>query len=123
MSHHRKESSMRLIVPTIQCLGIKTQLVPAIRPLLPEHIAGRWIEPFCGSGVVAFNVHPERALLCDTNRHIICLYTDIQTRTITPGIVKEFLQENGARLRELGEAHYYAVRAAFNTAPNSLAFL
>ena len=42
-------------VPPIKCQGIKTKLVPWIKSIVPTDIEGRWIEPFMGSGVVAFN--------------------------------------------------------------------
>ena len=45
---------MRIMVPPIKSQGIKTKLVPWIKALIPE-AKGRWIEPFMGTGVVAFN--------------------------------------------------------------------
>lgn len=114
---------MARIVPPIKCQGIKTELVPAIHSLVCDHSAGRWIEPFCGSGVVAFNLLPERALLADTNKHIIAFYQGIQNGEITPGIVSQFLKDEGETLRCEGEAHYYAVRKRFNALGSPLDFL
>jgi site-specific DNA-adenine methylase len=64
-------------VPPIKCQGIKTKLVPFLFSSLQWEEKGRWIEPFLGSGVVAFNLAPRRDLLADTNRHIIGLYQGI----------------------------------------------
>jgi DNA adenine methylase len=111
------------IVPPIKCQGIKTKLIAPIRALVGDNIAGRWIEPFCGSGVVAFNLLPERALLADTNRHIIAFYQAIQSGEITPGMVTCHLEEEGGKLRERGESHYYAIRDRFNTEHAPLDFL
>ena len=111
------------LVPPIKCQGIKTKLVPAIRALVGENGAGRWIEPFCGSGVVAFNLRPQCALLCDTNRHIIRFYQAIQCGDITPAIVTRYLEAEGGTLRELGESHYYAIRERFNASGSPLDFL
>jgi DNA adenine methylase len=83
----------------------------------------RWVEPFCGSCVIALNIQPKKALLADTNVHIIQFYKDIQKRAITPGGVKEFLAEQGERLRTKGEKHYYEIRERFNDSPNSYDFL
>lgn len=58
-------SFFRTIVPPIKCQGIKTKLVPWIKAIVPDDFDGRWIEPFMGSGVVAFNLRPKRALLAD----------------------------------------------------------
>lgn len=112
-----------LLVPPIKCQGIKTKLVPEIKDLMVSAEYNRWIEPFCGSCVVALNVQPKKALLSDTNVHIIRLYKDIQTRTMTPASVKEFLIENGERLKNTGEDYYYQVRERFNRSPNSHDFL
>jgi len=111
------------IVPPIKCQGIKTKLVSDI-----QHLAGctsidRWIEPFCGSCVVAFSVQPKRALLCDTNVHIIRFYNDIKLGIVNPAVVRGFLTEEDARLRTGGVSYYYEVRDRFNDSPSSLDFL
>ena len=71
----------RVGVPPIKCQGIKTKLVPFIFSSITWKATdgARWIEPFLGSGVVTFNLMPKRALLADTNIHIINLYKAIQS--------------------------------------------
>ena len=44
----------KVVIPPIKSQGIKTKLVPWIMELVPE-TNGKWIEPFLGTGVVAFN--------------------------------------------------------------------
>ena len=114
---------MTPVVPPIKRQGIKTKIVRAIRSLQPKNPHGRWIEPFCGSCVVPFNVRPERALLCDSNEHIIRFYADIQSGNVTSGLVREYLSEQGARLKRQGEDVYYEIRDQFNQEPSSLAFV
>lgn len=111
------------LVPPLKCQGIKTKLVEEIRRLAQTRNFERWVEPFCGSCVVPLNVQPKRALLCDSNVHIIRLYLEIQQGKLTPAIVKSFLTEEGQKLRAGGEDYYYAVRERFNSNPNSLDFL
>ncbi len=111
------------LVPPIKCQGIKTKLVKEIANLAGELPEGRWIEPFCGSCVVALNIQPKRALLCDSNIHIIQLYKDIQAKLLSPISIKEYLKEQGEQLRIIGEAYFYEVRNRFNTKPNSFDFL
>jgi DNA adenine methylase len=111
------------IVPPIKCQGIKTKIVLAIRSLQPKERDGRWIEPFCGSCVVPFNTRPARAILCDSNEHIIRFYADLQSEKVTSGAIREYLREHGARLKRKGEDVYYEIRAEFNQKPNSLAFI
>ena len=115
----------RVLVPPIKCQGIKTRLTPFILSQIrwagQEHT--RWIEPFLGSGVVAFNLAPDRALLADTNRHIIHFYQAIQRKEIQSSLVREFLQDQGNKLRKVGAEYYYEVRDRFNQFSSSLDFL
>src|SRR5215211_4612030 len=105
------------LVPPLKCQGIKTKLVSAIQQIANTRDYLRWVEPFCGSCVVALNVQPKKALLCDTNVHII------QLGEITPAIAKTFLTEEGEKLKTQGEPYYYIVRERFNEAPTPLDFL
>jgi DNA adenine methylase len=63
----------RIGTPPIKSQGIKTKLVPWIRSVIPVNFDGTWIEPFMGTGVVAFNVKPRKAILCDINPHLIII--------------------------------------------------
>ena len=110
-------------VPPLKCQGIKTKLVGDIAQLAHSLDFDRWIEPFCGSCVVPLNIQPRRAVLSDSNIHLIQFYRDIQSGRFTAGSVREFLHDEGEKLRHGGEAHYYKVRERFNSDPNSLDFL
>src|SRR5712692_2725389 len=61
--------------------------------------------------------------LADKNRHIIQLYQLIQEGKITPGLVRQYLEEANAELREHGQIYYYEVRKRFNQYGDSLDFL
>ncbi len=113
----------KIYVPPIKSQGIKTKLVPWIRDFIPGDFTGTWIEPFMGTGVVAFNLVPLKAVLCDTNPHLINFYRAIQDGEITPSCVREFLVEEGAQLYSRGEEHYYYIRERFNSGHNPLDFL
>lgn len=113
----------KVIVPPIKCQGIKTKLVPFIAKNIHWDATGKWIEPFLGSGVVAFNMKPKRALLSDTNHHIIKFYQQIQNGQITRERVIDALNEMGRNLKNAGADYYYEVRNRFNTQGNSLDFL
>lgn len=110
-------------VPPIKSQGIKTKLVPWIQSIIPSDFNGTWIEPFMGTGAVAFNVAPHRAVLCDTNPHLINFYASIASGEITPEIVKEFLTREGEILLSKGEDYYYFVRDRFNAEHSPLDFL
>jgi DNA adenine methylase len=115
--------SLPPLVPPLKCQGIKTKLAAEIARVSQAQAFERWVEPFCGSCVVALNVQPKKALLSDSNVHIIRLYQEIQNGSLTPGMAKSFLAEEGNKLRADGEPYYYAVRERFNAQPSSLDFL
>jgi DNA adenine methylase len=114
---------VKLYIPPIKCQGIKSKLVNWIKNVVADIEFERWIEPFCGSGVVAFNIQPEKAVLCDTNPHLINFYNSIKKKTITDEVVEYFLKIEGDKLRTQGEEYYYEVRKRFNEKQNPLDFL
>ncbi len=114
---------MKVNVPPIKSQGIKTKLVPWIKSIIPHDFNGLWIEPFMGTGVVAFNLAPSHVLLCDTNPHLINFYKSISNGNITHEMVRDFLNREGAMLLEVGESHYYEIRERFNKEHQPLDFL
>ncbi len=106
--------------PPIKIQGIKTKLLPFIAASVAWDGKGRWIEPFMGSCAVALNIAPKKALLADTNEHLIRVYQQIQSGEITPERVKAFLEEEGEKLLEKGEDHFYEIRARFNAEKSPL---
>lgn len=116
---------MKVITPPIKSQGIKTKLVPWIKDILPRSI-NTWVEPFLGTGVVAFNMGIKNSILNDTNPHIIRLYQEIQNGTLTPLRVKEYLLKEGEKLlnaKEDGYEHFRYIKNRFNNEPNSLDFI
>jgi len=113
---------MKIFVPPIKSQGIKTKLVPWIKDVVPKEIKGKWIEPFMGTGVVAFNIRPKNAILCDTNPHLINFYNAIKDNSINPNIVRNFLELEGEKLLHIAD-YYYEVRSRFNEKHNPLDFL
>lgn len=116
---------MRVIVPPIKSQGIKTKLVPWIQALVPR-VAGRWFEPFFGTGVVAFNSGFSEAVLSDNNPHIISFYKAIQDGRITPAVVRDYLEAEGESLRSAGDEgydHYRTISQRFNREHDCLDFL
>lgn len=114
---------MKLYVPPIKCQGIKTKLVQWIMEHADIPSAGRWIEPFMGSGVVGFNIRPRTAIFADTNPHIINFYNALKNGYVTSATARLFLEEEGALLVQKGEEHYYALRDRFNAGGDPFDFL
>ena len=113
----------KVIVPPIKCQGIKTKIVPFIMEKVDRDEDSIWVEPFVGTGVVAFNVAPKRALLCDKNQYIIAFYQGIQDGSITSAKVREFLEYHGSNLEKLGSQYYKKMRDRFNENGDPLYFL
>lgn len=113
-------------VPPIKIQGIKTKLVPFIAESIKWDGKGVYFEPFMGSGVVGFNLEPQRAIFSDTNPYIIQFYKDIQSGKITSEIVRDYLESEAIRLASTPadkSSYYYEVRDRFNDTHNSLDFL
>ena len=116
---------MASVVPPIKCQGIKTKLIPALKQIVPSDALteGQWIEPFCGSSVVALNLRPLNALLSDTNLHIVRFYEEIRTGEISSALVRSHLEKENESLKKGGQEYYNQVRTRFNEQGSSLDFL
>lgn len=113
----------KIFVPPIKSQGIKTKLVDWINYNVQGIQYDRWVEPFMGTGVVAFNIRPKNALLCDSNPHLINFYIAVQKKEITSGLVKKHLTKEGVKLLSSEGEYYYEVRNRFNKDGNPLDFL
>ena len=113
----------KIYIPPIKIQGIKTKIVPAIRRYATPEKDAFWIEPFMGSGVVGFNIEPEKAIFADLNPRLIDFYQQLQSGQINADIVKDFLEQEGEKLSRLDDEYYYQVRERFNSHGNPLDFL
>ncbi len=113
----------KIFIPPIKIQGIKTKLVSVIKENVILDIDTTWIEPFMGSGVVGFNIAPNKAIFSDTNPYIIEFYNEIKNGNINSYKVREFLENEGKKLEEKDDKYYYEVRERFNKEHNVLDFL
>jgi DNA adenine methylase len=88
--------------PPLKWAGGKRWQVPHLRPLWTGHEGRRLVEPFCGGLAVAIGLRPARALLNDTNQHLINFY-----RWLQRGLVIEIPMKNDEKL-------FYRHRERFN---------
>ena len=109
--------------PPIKTQGIKTKLAPFIAGYADWTGAGRWVEPFLGSGAVLLNIRPRRAVAADSCVPVIDFYRALQNGRITAANVEAFLQTEGERLRVGGAERYYQIRERFNEMGDPLDFL
>lgn len=109
--------------PPFKIQGIKTKIVPVIQSLITNVKFDCWIEPFMGSGVVAFNIKPRSAVLCDSNPFIIEFYNSLKKGSINDAVVRKYLESEGKKLSKGDDDFYYQVRDRFNLAHDPLDFL
>jgi len=114
---------MKVLIPPIKSQGIKTKLVKWIFSNIENIKYERWVEPFMGTGVVAFNVRPKNALLCDSNPHLINFYNALKYKKINSHTVKKHLTIEGNKLLKSDGAYYYELRNRFNEKQDPLDFL
>jgi len=115
--------NIRPKAPPIKTQGIKTKVIPLISSSIAWDGKGRWIEPFLGSAAVALNIAPQRAVLADTNEHLITFYKGIQSGLVSGRSMREYLEKEGSHLLDNGESHYYKVRDRFNETGNPFDFI
>ena len=88
--------------PPLKWAGGKRWLVPHVAPLWKQFAARRYVEPFCGGLAVALGLRPDRALLNDSNPHLINFYCQLQG-----GLKLDLEMRNDEKL-------FYAQRDRFN---------
>src|SRR5258708_4880624 len=88
--------------PLLRWAGSKRLLLPRLRQYA-SNIKGRYVEPFCGSACLFFDLEPQRAILGDVNTDLVQTYKAI---SLDAALVCECLK----RLRT-GRRNYYKVRA------------
>ena len=69
------------------------------------------------------NVLPKKALLADTNPHIVQFYQAVKDGEINGPKARQFLEHEGNLLSKHGQEHYYFVRDRFNAMGSPLDFL
>jgi len=119
-----------MIIPPIKIQGKKTKIVPKImeiaNTLLDEHPGiDTWVEPFLGSGVVAFNCpnRIKRVIVNDINPHIIKFYKGVADGIITPDAVRTAFADHSTKLLKGGYDYYNEIKDRFNESFNTMDFL
>ena len=119
-----------MIIPPIKIQGKKTKLVRKIMEIADEILnehpeIDTWVEPFLGSGVVAFNC-PDRikkVVVNDINPHIIKCYKGVAEGVITSEGIREAFEIHSRNLLRDGVEYYNEIRDRFNRSFGSMDFL
>jgi DNA adenine methylase len=90
------------VTPPLKWAGGKRWQVPRLLSLWKSHANRRLVEPFAGGLAVTLGLMPDKALLNDTNDHLVNFYRWLQS-----GLKVEIPLENSEKL-------FYRHRARFN---------
>lgn len=88
--------------PPLKWAGGKRWQLPEIRSIWKSHEHRRLVEPFCGGLAITLGLLPAKALLNDSNPHVISFY-----RWLKKGLAIDLRMENE-------EKAYYLARERFN---------
>lgn len=112
------------LIPPIKSQGIKSKLVPCIQSIVAENFlkCDVWVEPFCGTGVVALNIKSSNYILADINPHLIQFYKSLQNKDFSHVSVRRFLVSEAEKFTKIDD-YYYIVRDRFNKDFDPLDFL
>lgn len=88
--------------PILKWAGGKTQMLGDLLPKVPASY-GRYIEPFLGGGAMFFALHPENAVIADSNPELINMYREVADH------VNDVIQY--LKLYENTSEMFYAVRS------------
>ena len=116
------------LAPPLKWAGGKRWLVPQLMPLWRPHSRQRLVEPFCGALAVTLSLAPERALLNDSNPHVVHFYAwlkrglqltlwmenDRELYYVHRNRFNELLREGKADGAEAAALFYYLNRTCFN---------
>ena len=119
-----------MIIPPIKIQGKKTKIVPKIMEIadgiLNDHPEiDTWVEPFLGSGVVAFNCpgRIKKVIVNDINPHIIKFYKGVADGIITSDRIREVFDIHNQNLLKDGYDYYNQIKDRFNQSFDTMDFL
>lgn len=90
------------IKPFLKWAGGKTQLLPELSKFIPQTFK-KYIEPFVGGGAFFFYLHPQEAIISDSNDELITTYKAVRDN------VEEIIEILDGYINE--ENFFYKIRA------------
>ena len=119
-----------MINSPIKQQGKKTKLLQQIMEVADEILLNHpeidtWVEPFMGSGVVAFNCpyKIKKVIVNDINPHNINFFKSIYDGTITEELIIEKFTEYSKNLSESGVEYYNKIKDEFNQDHDTMKYL
>jgi DNA adenine methylase len=114
--------------PPLKWAGGKRWLVPILKEIWKPHQSKRLVEPFVGGMAIALGLSPEKAILNDTNPHLINFYQFLKKGLIANILYSndsdtyykhrerfnELIRTGNTNTKEAAELFYYLNRTGFN---------
>jgi len=91
--------------PFLKWAGGKRQLLPQIKPYIPEIGESTYFEPFLGAGAMLFSIQPKYAVVNDINKELYNVYKVIADKQL----FGELLEDLRNHLNE--SEYFYEIRA------------
>lgn len=92
-----------LVAPIVKWVGGKRQLLDSIIPLIPAHTT--YFEPFVGGGAVFFKLQPKTAVINDSNKELMNVYSVIWDKP------EELIEKLEQHKQNNTEEYFYTIRA------------
>ncbi len=92
--------------PFVKWAGGKTQLLEKLKKLMPSEY-DCYFEPFVGSGALFLNVHPEKAVINDSNTELMCAYDCFKDDYLFEQLKAELKEHE----EHHSEEYYYEIRS------------
>lgn len=87
LQYSSDEAPARL-TPPLKWAGGKRWLIPHLKKIIAPYANRRLVEPFVGGMAIALGFAPERALLNDSNPHLVNFYTQLKSGLIIKRAMK-----------------------------------
>lgn len=91
--------------PFLKWAGGKRQLLPQIKPYIPEIGESTYFEPFLGAGAMLFSIQPQNATVNDINTELYNVYKVIADEQLFEELIEEL------RSHKNESEYFYEVRA------------
>lgn len=91
--------------PFLKWAGGKRQLLPQIKPYIPEIGESTYFEPFLGAGAMLFSIQPQNAIVNDINTELYNVYKVISDEQLFEELIEEL------RSHKNESEYFYEVRA------------
>ena len=101
--------------PFVKWAGGKRQIIDKLKSYMPENF-NNYYEPFVGGGALLFELTPKRAIINDSNKELMNVYSVLADYELFIKMCKEL----NIHERKHNEEYYYKIRDLSKSSKNNL---